>query len=298
MATLIEQPSPAMTIGPIVGRGIAAAHGALAGAFFLFLLHAPSQVLSALAVIMQTEWPRRAPDDTTGMLLSSLASVGSFALALAVFFLFPLVQGGILGQVRNRLTAPDQPPGDFGAYGRAFYGRLLGSLALFTLPLSVMIVPMVCMVGIAFYALTPEAPPPEQEQFARLFLSYPLALAGIVIFAVLASAIGMVYWVANCIIASTPAGVFAAWRQSLHFCRQNILPCVTVWLLLLGVSSLISPVGLAAQLGLVSNPWAVTAVALLYAALLGYLGVLFAALVMSLYLGRRAPSGPPIVPEL
>jgi hypothetical protein len=39
MATLLSEKSSAMSVGPIVGRGFAAAHGALMGALYLFLLH-------------------------------------------------------------------------------------------------------------------------------------------------------------------------------------------------------------------------------------------------------------------
>jgi hypothetical protein len=122
-------------LGPIVVRGIVAAHGVLLGALYLFLLQAPSQVLSAVLQSLQ-KGLRASPGqaiDPTLLMLTSLLSFGAFVLAVAVFFLFPLVQGGILGQVRDRLESPHQRPGPFGNYGRASYFRLLGSELLYLL---------------------------------------------------------------------------------------------------------------------------------------------------------------------
>jgi hypothetical protein len=297
MATLIEQPSPALTIGPIVGRGITAAHGALAGAFYLFLLHAPAQVFGALAQHLQTETIRAHPGEVEAILLTSLLSLGSFVLAVAVFFLFPFVQGGILAQVRNRIETPHQPPGSFAAYGRAYYVRLLGSLGLFTLLTFLVMAPFMClMMAMVFqvFLLTPEAPPADQ-QFTRLFLMNPVTMwTSMVVVTLLAAAVGLVYWVANCLLVSTSAGVIECWRQSLRFARQNPSAWIAICLLIVAVSCAIAPLGMAGQIGLVTSPWAVAGIALGYAALIGYTGVLFAGLVMSLVLARRVPAAQPV----
>ena len=73
------------------------------------------------------------PLDPIQISLTLLLSAASFAFSVAVLFLFPFVQGGILGQVRDRLESPHQAPGRFGSYGRTHYIRLLGSLGLFML---------------------------------------------------------------------------------------------------------------------------------------------------------------------
>lgn len=302
MATMIETKRPAVSVGPIIYRGFEAAHGTLVGAFYLFLLHAPAQVLGAIAQMLQAGATGAPPAEPSPMqlLLNSLI----FVLALAVFFLFPLVQGGILGQIRDRLATPQQPPGRFGAYGVAHYRRLLGSLAVFTLLVFIVMLPVMCYaVLMVFQALkltveAPAAPPPAAQQFTLQFASLGVVGVGLVILTLLTAAIGMIYWVANCILVSTPIGVFASWRQSLRFCRQNFAACALVCLLIVVVSVLIAPLGMAAQLGWVTNPWAGAAVALLYAALIGYIGVICASLVMSLYWARRAPADQPELQEL
>jgi hypothetical protein len=129
----------------IVAGGLTAARGALLGAVYLFLLQAPLQVLNALAQHYQGGAMAGRRPDPALVLLSLALSFASLLLALAVFFLFPLVQGGILGQVRDRLTSPRQPPGPFGAYGRRFYLRLLGSEGLFALVLFAFLVPAISL---------------------------------------------------------------------------------------------------------------------------------------------------------
>ena len=99
-----------MRIGQTLGRGFVAAHGALLGALFLFLLQAPVQVLSAVAQGISPS-PGGEPGQKPGaeqLALMTGVSCGTFVFGLAVFFLFPLVLGGTLGQVRDRLEYPGQ----------------------------------------------------------------------------------------------------------------------------------------------------------------------------------------------
>jgi hypothetical protein len=306
-AVLAVDEPPAAPVGQIIGRGFAAAHGACAGAGYLFLLHAPAQVVGAVAQVVQAQalrGPEQLPDPML-VLLSVSLSLGSFVFAVAVFLLFPLVQGGILGQVRDRLESPNQSPGPFWAYGRAYYCRLLGSFALYTLLMFVVLAPVMCLgASLALQQWAPAlvdepvagaapAPPLDTQQFARQCLSNPVVVAAMVGFALLVSAMGMVYWVANCFLVTVPEGVLACWRRSLHFCRENCAALTVVWLLFVAVSVLAAPIGLAGQLGFVSDLWAVTALALVQTALIAYTGVLIAGLTMSLYLARRPPAPQP-----
>lgn len=298
MATLLTDQSSKMSVWPIIGRGLVAAHGTLGGAFYLFLLHAPAQVLGAMTQLLQAESLHRPAEDAGLVLLNTLLALGNLGLAVVVFFVFPFVLGGILGQVRDRLVTPYQPPGPFATYGRAYYRRLLGSLALFTLSLFVLLTPVSCVLAgmvVEAFRLTAEAPAPEQQQIAQLFLLQPLTGTVLAVFAVLSAAIGMVYWIANCMLVTTSAGVFACWKESLRFARRNGAAWLAVWLLFIAVSCLVAPVGLATTLGWVANPLAVMVVALAHAALIGFLGVLLAALVMSLYLARRRHAAPDTV---
>jgi hypothetical protein len=288
----------------IIGRGFAAAHGALLGALFLFLLQAPLQVLGAGSQAFWAKWtppPGQQADATYG-LLALAYGLGTCLLTAAVLFLFPLVQGGILGQVHDRIESPLRPPGSFGTYARRYYMRLLGSQGLCLLVgMAIMVPVMVLSMSRAFQELEelagpvsagPDAvnPPPNPQEFQRQFLTSPGILTAMVIASLLMSAITMVYWIANCIVVSERQRVFTAWRKALCFCRDNLSAVLAVWLLAFAAGIVMTPFALAGQLGFVSDPWILAGMALVYAALLGYWGVLLAGLSMSLYRGREAPS--------
>jgi hypothetical protein len=290
-----------MPIGRIISRGLTAAHSALLGALYLFLLQAPLQVMNAFAQGFQARAmpsSERQPD-LNRMMQSLSLSCGSLILALAVLFLFPLVQGGILGRVRDRLETPDRPPGQLGAYGRIFYARLLGSAGLYMLVLFVLMSPGMCIgFGLAFQEMAKAMPavteegsrPPDPQQLTRQLFVHPVVLVAMVVSVLLVSAASMVYWIANCIVVSEQERVMAAWRKSLRFCRQNFSAVLAIWLLSLAVGVLISPLSLVGPLGVISEVWVLAALALLYCAIIGYLGVLWAGVGMSLYLGCRPPS--------
>jgi hypothetical protein len=297
MALVVDHKSQAMPVGRVVARGVVAAHGALLGALYLFLLHAPNQLLAAGAQAFPIR-PGQQPDPRQ-VLLAVFLGLGSLLFTLAVFFLFPLVQGGILGQVRDRLEPLRQPPRRFSDYGRAFYLRLLGSQGLFVLAVMALMVPAMCLgAALGWHALTmylepgaSPAQPPDSQQLTRQLLANPVFLAGIAIVSLLVSAVGLAYWLANCIVVTEQERVLASWKKAIHFCRWNGSAVLVVWLLACGVGLLISPVGLVGQLGIVKELSVLVSLALLYAALIGYLGVLMAGVTMSLYLARRHSSG-------
>jgi hypothetical protein len=292
-----------VSINQIVSRGFAAGSHVLAGIFLLFLVHAPTQVLGAVAQQVQREAvprPGQAPD--AGLLALSLGlSFTLVLLALGVFFLFPLVLGGILGQVRDRLESPQQAPKPFGTYGRSFYVPLLGNLGVFVLIMIVLMAPLMCLVMVLYFqqsavveawaTTSPEGdalpPPPDMQQMTRHLLSHPAVVAGMVIGALLASAASMIYWVANCLVVCEREGVWASWRKALRFCYDNLSAVLVVLLLSLVVGLLISPLGLLGQLGIVKELWPMVGLAVGYSALIGYWGALLAGVVMSLYLARR-----------
>jgi hypothetical protein len=300
---LVDPKSEALPLGHVMGRGFTAAHGVLLGALYLFLLHAPLQVLSAVAQGFQGRamvGPGQQPD-LNQVLLSLSLSCGALLFGLAVFFLFPLVQGGILGQVRDRLESPRQPPGEFGTYGRTFYVRLLGSQGLFVLVGLVLMLPALYLgVSVALQEMAKSMPtgaaeappPPDPQQLTRQLLLHPAFLAGTLISSVLMSAAGMVYWLANCMVVAERERVLPSWRKSLRFCRQNFSAVLAVWLVVFALGLLVSPVPMVGQLGVVKETWALVALALFYAGLVGYLGVLLAGLVLSLYLARRPHAHP------
>ena len=305
MATMIDQESQTTSLGQVIGRGFVAAHGAgrCPLSFPVACAWPNRERRATVAQGRQTASLRGAehPLDPIQLSLSLLLSAASFAVAVAVLFLFPLLQGGILGQVRDRLESPHQAPGRFGSYGRTHYVRLLGSLGLYMLLMFALMAPVMCVgagLAVQVFQLSAEAPDnrgdaaaaplvPDSQQFTRQILTHPAMVVVMVIITLLASAVGMVYWVANCIIVSASDGVLASWRQSLRFCWQNLSAVLAVWLLIIAVSMVVTPVSLASQLGFVTDLWAVVGLALLQAVLIGYTGVLFAGLTMSLYIARR-----------
>jgi len=277
--------------GRIIRRGFLVAQSVLLGVILLALLHAPAQLANALTISVRGETPTSpgiAPDQVlTTLILSGI----SLLLAIGVFFLFPLIQGGILGQVRDRLDSPDQPPQRFGSYMRLYYSRLLGNEAIFTLATIVAVVPLIFLsVLLAIQSTNRLAEPPAPGEVERQLLSQPIFLGALVLLSILVSALGMVYWVANCVVVAEGQSVGASWRRSFQFCRQNFLACLAVWLVNLVVGAVLAPLGMLGQLGVVTGTWALVGIALAYSVLIGYWGVIAAGISMSLYLGRRTSS--------
>jgi hypothetical protein len=278
-----------MRICHTLGRGVVAAHGALLGALFLFLLHAPLQVLSAVAQGIAKEAGREPGQQPAPAQLG--LSCGTFVLSLAVFFLFPLVLGGILGQVRDRLESPQQAPGAFGNYGRAFYSRLLGMQALFMLVMFVLLLPvMAYAMWLAMEAAALGSAAPDAPLMTGQLLSRPALIAAMVAFSVAASVVGLVYWMANCVVVAEGERVMASWRRSLHFCRQNVAALLVLWLVNLAAGLVLSPFALVVSLRIVTPVWVLVPLAVVYAALIAYWGLILAGLVMSLYLAGRPPA--------
>jgi hypothetical protein len=309
MATSVVRESRVLPTGQIIGRGFVAAHGAILGALYLTLLYAPLQVASALAQGLQGGalfGPAPQTDPTRALVALSLAGL-SFVFTVAVFFVFPFVQGGVLGQVRDRLDPSDHAPGRLGVYGKVFYARLLANQGLFMLVLIAVMVPVMCLSFALYFQemsraidAAAEASTPQDtdiQQMNRQLLSHPAMLLGMVMGCLLVSAVGMVYWVANSIVVAEHARVKVSWRKSLHFCRQNFSAVLPVWLVNIGAGVVTSPLSLVGPLGIVMNPWALVGVALVYSALIGYWAVVLAGLSMSLYLARRTPGEHP-VPEM
>jgi hypothetical protein len=217
-------------------------------------------------------------------------SCGAFVFGLAVFFLFPLVLGGILGQVRDRLECPGQTPGPFGKYGRTFYSPLLGSQALMTLFMFVLLLPVMAYViwlAMQVIALGTSA---DSHQMSGPLLSNPALLACLLVISLLASAVGIVYWVANCIVVSERECLVASWRKSLRFCRDHFGAVLALWLVNLVAGLVMSPFALVGSLRFTTPLWVLVPLAVVYAALIAYWGVVLAGLVMSLYLAGSPPA--------
>ncbi len=264
---LVDHRTHGLPIGLILTRGIAAARASVLGALWLFLLYAPTQVLSAVLLGLQADAMAGAgkQPDSAQVITYFAAAGGGLVLALAVFFLFPLVQGGILGQIRDRLEEPHRQPGQLGVYGKAFYARFLGCEALFALGMFVILLPAMCAVaGFAFREIAnaapglpaegaAPAPPFDPQQLNRHLLSNPVMLAGVVVASLLASVVGMVYWMSCSIVVAEGERVVPSWRKSVRFCRQNVAAVFVLWLLNVAAGLLVSPLGLLGQLGIVKN---------------------------------------------
>jgi hypothetical protein len=290
----------------IIGRGFTAAHGALLGVLWLFLLQVPFQVVTAL---MQVSPFQPTPGHNAGpmqLLLGLVFAIGAFVLTVIVFLLFPLVQGGILGQVRDRLETPHLPPGRFGRYARAYYDRLLGSQALFlVLALCIMLPVMFFAMSVAFDEMSKTVAPDggpttTPQQINRAMFSDRGLIVGMFLAGLMASALWIVYWVANSIVVAEGERVIASWVKSLLFCRTKLAAVAVVWLISVGVGILMTPISLIGQLGFVTNPVVLAVLAVLYSGLVAYWGVLLAGICLSLYLARRptveAPESVDVVP--
>lgn len=291
MSSTVDQPE---RLGRVICQGFSAAHAVMIGAIYLALVHLPLQIVSAINQSVQQRIavaPGQAPDPGQVALALGLAG-GSFLFGLVVFFLFPLIQGGILGKVQDRIEATGRPAESFGAYSRRYYPRLLGSQCLYVLVLFAVMFPiMIFAVILAIqYASTPTEPATSAEIQQHL-LANPLFVICIVVAMAIAAAAGMVYWIANCFVVAEDERVFASWRRSLRFCQVNFTAILAIVVMNLVVSAALSPLGLLGQLGIVTNPWALSGLAVIYSAIVGYWGVVLAGIIMSLYLHRRNSAG-------
>jgi hypothetical protein len=281
--------------GQIAARGLAAAHDAFVGALFLTLLHVPLQIASAIQQGAQNMAfvPGEEPDPGRIALAVALSGV-TFLLGLAVIFIFPLVQGGILGLVRVRLEYPDRPPAPFWSYGRTHYLRLLGSQGLMLLVSLVVVVPAACVaVGLTVQTVANSpGEPPAAGEINRQLLQHPAMIAVLVVGIVVMAASGMVYWVANCRVVAEGDGTMTAWRKAMTFCRENFAAVLALWLVNVAAGVAMAPLGLLGQLGVVTDWRALAALGVVYSALVGFWGVVLAGLCMSLYLARRQPVVP------
>jgi hypothetical protein len=225
-------------------------------------------------------------------LAAALAGV-TLLFGLVVFFAFPFVQGGILGQVRDRLERPKGPARAFWAHARAYYTRLLGSQALFLLVSLGVIVPVMILVAAAAIQATwavSSAGESGPDRVNPQLLRHPFVLASMAMAMVLLTAAGIVYWMANCVVVAERGNTLAGWRRGFAFCRQNVAAVFMVWLVNLVVGVVLAPLGMLGQLGVVTSWWALAALALAYSAITGYWGVILAGLCMSLFLGRHLPA--------
>jgi len=297
----LDNPERALSTGRVIVRGFTAAHGTLAGALLLALLHLPLQVTNAVWWSIQgsTIVPGEEPDGRQ-LALALVFSGLTFAFGVAVFLVFPLIQGGILGQVRDRLEAPNRPPGSFGTFARTHYLRLLGSQTLFLLIAIAVIAPLMILAMVqAFQATgTPPGGVTDPAELNRRLLQDPVTVVLVVVALAVLAAAGMVYWMANCAVVTEQRTTLAAWRRGFAFCRRNISAVLSVWLINLAVGVVLAPPGMLGQLGLVSGWWVLAAAAVLYAAVTGYWGVVLAGLCMSLFLGRRTPAAPAEPPSI
>ncbi len=277
----------------IIGRGFTAAHGALLGMLWLFVLQVPFQIVSALMQVYPFQPAAGHHASALQLLLGLVYAIGAFVLTVAVFLLFPLVQGGLLGQVRDRLQIPHLRPGRFGRYARMYYDRLLGSQGLFLLVVLAIMVPvMLFAMSVAFdemsRSVSPDGgPTTTPQQINRAIFTDRGMIIGMVVSGMMASALWIVYWVANSIVVTEGQGVIASWLKSLFFCRKNLGAVAVVWLVSIGVGLLMAPISLIGQLGFITNPVLLAVLAVVYSALVAYWGGVLAGICLSLYTGRQ-----------
>jgi hypothetical protein len=117
-----------VTFGRILQRGFFAANRSLAGLALLIVVYGTyegvSIVMSDTAGIRELLTPLGAgppPEDVVTMGRSCFACAWLFV----VVFGGPCVVGGIIGQLRDRISAPDQPAGNFGWHAEMFYLPIL-----------------------------------------------------------------------------------------------------------------------------------------------------------------------------
>ena len=288
-----------MQFGTIVARGFRASHAALVMGLYFFLLFAPTQLVGAISQSLTPRLmvaPGQPPDLQLAMLLVPLGCV-NWMFLFALIFLSPLLIGGAIGRIRDRIEPVNRPTASLDSYGRIFYGRLLGSLGLLIACAIVAMLPAMCigfataMQLMADTMRTGQTDPAQIQQMTRQLYTQPLFLTLMVLSTLAMTALALVFNLANVIVVCDGERVIAAWSKSLRFCRANFSAVFGLGLINIGLGIPATAQGVVSGLLLIGQLPVLLALALFQSAYISYMFVLGIGLSTSLYLARR-PAAP------
>jgi hypothetical protein len=199
-----------VTFGRILQRGFFAANRSLAGLALLIVVYGTyegvSIVMSDTAGIRELLAPLGAgppPEDVVTMGSGCIACVWLFVTV----FGGPWVVGGIIGQLRDRMSAPDQPAGNFGWHAEMFYMPIL-VLTLTYLAVELLLTVPVWLLSMGIAEL------PAQSGLAELL---PKGIS-----AVISKAMSLVFMLAIAIVVTEYEGPFRSLKIAFSFLKRHV----------------------------------------------------------------------------
>lgn len=190
-----------MSFGQILSRGVTAAHRSVVGLVLLFLLYGWHQGVSVVigGAFDPQEFVVQPGQPPPASLMTMMAfGCASCFWMLVMLFASPWVTGGVMGQLRDRIAAPEQPAGRLIEYAGTYYVRCLALTLLLVVTLAVIMVGWVLLsLVLSGVRLQPGAMQPQDIE--RMNTS-PVNIALSVVFAFVLSAFGVVFHLATAAI--------------------------------------------------------------------------------------------------
>jgi hypothetical protein len=217
-----------LSFGQVIRRGFAAAHGVPAGAFWCFLLMVPLQVTGAVMnqVMFGSdlfEQLQTGEFEDTGKMPAGLITIIGAGCSMCIFlpimfFALPLVWGGTVGQLRDRIVGREM--GAFGHYGKKFYVPML--LVVMMLCGAVFVVSFANGIVGQIIASTEIQPgqPMTTEQLQALS-RHPLNLISSAVTWLVMGAIGILVNLVGSAMAARGRGIGDALSQGFSFCGNH-----------------------------------------------------------------------------
>lgn len=285
------------SFGQILSRGLRAAHRSTAGLLLFFLLYGWYQgagLVFGAAVGSDPRLFQMQPGQAPPPELLWLMGYGCFSCVwiLVTLFAGPWVAGGVIGQLRDRVAAPDAPVGSFRAYASAYYGRFLLLTVLYLATLFVLyLVLMLVGMLIAGSALQGEPLGPAQLQSLN---SHPANIASGVVFGFALAAVAVLFNLADSAIVVEQVDAISGLGRAWSFMTRRFGDAFRLFLV---YAALGVPVGLLysgpALLQLRELP-VLAVVGVLLACYFPYLIMIDLAFAISLWLARHPrPEGMP-----
>ncbi|MFH1381195.1 MAG: hypothetical protein ABIH57_03385 [Candidatus Omnitrophota bacterium] len=202
----------------------------------------------------------------------------SIAISIVFFAIFIFLQGGALGLARDTHKTGTADMGNFSAYGKKYYVRILGLLLLYIL-IAVGIVLILALIGSGILAIGDSA-------FTRTLIG---VIAALIAFAAITVLLFPIYS-----IVADDNSIMAALKKGIKIGRENFLRVFGLFLTLVIVSIVISiVVGFLIGIVTVPLPFKVTQIliTIINSAVQSYIPIVMMLSLMGFYLGLSNTSG-------
>lgn len=284
-----------MPFSSVVSRAFAAANRSIPGILFCIVLFGIPQAMGIILGPYMTTQVQPKPGQPPGPEMLLMMGFGCFSCVwlLVIIFGAPWVYGGILGQHRDHIHHPGQPPGSFSEYAGRCYARMLGMTAIVLGVCFAIMIPIGC-IGWVLAMSQLQGPggqidPQKMQELAQ----HPINIAAGVLMIVWMTAIGTLFNPAYVILWGEDESITSSMKKSYRLLRDNRSDAVKlffVYLLLGMVMWVLRPV--IGVLQIKAMP-VIVPIGIALGFYVSYLPVLNFGIATSLYLARK----PAVEPE-